>query len=361
MHIADVTMFYAARSGGIRRYLDVKHAWLPRRACRHTLVVPAGNGCEADVATLSLRSVPLPLSGGYRVPVGVRGAVRALTALHPQVIECADPYHLAWSVLRARDAAPCRAVAFCHSDLPQLVAGACGARAERLATRYLRRLYGEFDLVLAPSAFLARKLVALGVSRVEHQPLGVDVETFHPRRRSSELRRRLECGAPRRLLVYAGRYAREKNLEVLAAMARLLGDRYRLVLAGAGRLPSSLPENAIVLPYVGGRAELATLLASCDAFVHAGDQETFGLSVLEAMACAVPVVGASAAGVGEIVAQGGGITVVPRDARALADGVACLFERDLDATRAAARRNAERHAWEAVLETLLARYRMLAS
>jgi alpha-1,6-mannosyltransferase len=359
MHIADVTMFYAARSGGIRRYLDVKHRWLRQQAHRHTLVVPDRNGCTGDEATVALPSVALPLSGGYRVPVGVRRAARDIARLRPHVIEAGDPYHLAWAALRARDKLGARAVAFCHSDVPRLVAERYGARAERWAARYFRRLYREFDIVLAPSAFLVEKLKRWGVVRVAQQPLGVDADVFHPCRRSAEARASLGLESDVRLLVYAGRFAPEKNIPVLYEAMRALGREYALLLVGAGALPGARPANVHVLPYVAHRTELAVMLASCDAFVHAGNQETFGLAALEAMACGLPVVGVAEAGVAEIVTPGSGILVPPGDGDALALGVRRLFSGDVDAFEAEARRVAERYAWQPLLEQMLQRYRCM--
>lgn len=355
MHIADVTMFYAARSGGIRRYLDVKRAWLRQRAHRHTLVVPDRNGCAADEGTLPLPSVPLPLSGGYRLPVGMRRATHELVRLRPHLIEAGDPYHLAWAALRARDQLDARAVAFCHSDLPRLVAGRYGGRAERWAARYCGRLYRDFDAVLAPSAFLARKLEHWGVARVVQQPLGVDTEVFQPGLRTPAARASLGAAGGTRLLVYAGRFAPEKNLSVLIGAVRALGPPYHLLLIGAGALPS-LPSNVRVLPFIAERERLAAALANCDAFVHPGDQETFGLAVLEAMAAGLPVVGANEAGVAELVSPRCGVLIEPRNVAALADGITRLFASDTAALRAEARRVAEGYAWRPLLEQMLQRY-----
>lgn len=360
MHIADITMFYAARSGGIRRYLDVKHAWLQQRAHRHTLVVPDCNGCVADAATLALPSVPLPLSDGYRIPVGIRRAARAIVRLRPQIIEAGDPYHLAWAALSARDQLGTRAIAFCHSDVPRLLGGRYGGRAERWAARYFRRLYREFDMVLAPSAFLARKLQRLGLARVAQQPLGVDTGVFHPARRCAELRASLARERDARLLVYAGRFAPEKNLDVVLDAVHALGRPYELLLVGAGMLAEPIPDNARVVPFEAQRERLAAILASCDAFVHAGDQETFGLAALEAMACGLPVVGVTEAGIAEIVTPDCGVLVAPRDAAAFAAGIDALFRRDVETMGEAARAVAERYAWQPLLEQMLRRYRDLA-
>lgn len=357
MHIADVTMFYAAHSGGIRRYLDAKRHWLTRCGVRHTLIVPAHNGCADEPGMLYLPS--MPLAAGYRLPWGGRRAEELIAGARPQIVEAADPYHLAWAAVRARDRLHGRAVAFCHSNLPHLVRDRYGARAERVAVRYLHRLYSEFDLVLAPSRHVAHRLTEAGVRRVVHQPLGVDTATFTPTRRSPVLRASLQDDPACTLLVYAGRFAREKNLDVLIAAARELGARYRLLLVGAGALPSSLAPNVRVIGRLASRRDLATLLASCDAFVHAGDQETFGLAALEAMAAGLPVVGPRVAGVGELLGEGGGVPVEPRNPAALAAAVRRLSARAGADVRHEARTVALRHAWPVVFGQLLRRYEAL--
>jgi alpha-1,6-mannosyltransferase len=113
------------------------------------------------------------------------------------------------------------------------------------------------------------------------------------------------------------------------------------------------------VPYVSQREELARVLASCDAFVHPGDQETFGLAALEAMACGLPVIGAQAAGLAELVSPDVGLLVPPRDPRALADGIVALYERDAAALGVRARRLAERYAWGPLVGRIVDRYAAL--
>ena len=357
MHVADVTMFYAPESGGVRRYIEAKRAWLhTRNGCAHTLVVPQRRTQPSEAGTLGLRSVPLPLSNGYRVALRKAPAARALIELGPTIIEAGDPYTLAWAALEAGQRLAVPVIGFCHSDLPRLLGQRYGHRAEHIAARYYRGLYRQFDLVLAPSRTMTSRLRGWGVKRAHHQPLGVDLDLFHPQRRDLALRRKLGLRAHSRLLVYSGRFAREKNLEVLADAVRMLGSRYAALLIGAGKAPGHLPDNVRIVPFVPDRAELATLLASCDAFVHPGDQETFGLSALEAMACGLPVVGAQAAGIAELVSPDVGILVPPRNASALADAITALYEQDPRVVGARARRLAERYAWGPLLHRILERY-----
>jgi alpha-1,6-mannosyltransferase len=361
MHVADVTMFYAPQSGGVRRYIEAKRSWLAGRdGCFHTLVVPKARTAPVETGTVGLASVPLPLSRGYRVALRKSPAARALIALRPTLIEAGDPYTLAWAALDAGQALGIPVVGFCHSDLPRLLGQRYGRRAEHLAALYYRRLYREFDLVLAPSRSMTARLRGWGVKHAHHQPLGVDLDAFHPRRRDPTLRARLGLRPNTRLLVYAGRFASEKNLDVFASAMRLLGRRYVALWVGAGKTPPGLPENVRIHPFASVREELAALLASCDAFVHPGDQETFGLAALEAMACGLPVVGVQAAGVAELVTPDVGVLVPPRNARALADAIAGLYERDPVAIGVRARRFAERYAWEPLLNRIVGRYAALS-
>ncbi|HSQ04370.1 MAG TPA: glycosyltransferase, partial [Burkholderiales bacterium] len=250
MHVADVTMFYAARGGGIRSYVDAKRMWLRARGGHHTLLVPGANGCASDPCTIGLRSVPLPFSHGYRVPLGTRSTVNSLVSLKLHLVEAEDAWHLAWAVLRARDALQIPAVAFCHSNVPRWLAMRCGRNVERGAIRYCRALYRHFDLVLAPSAHLTTTLQSWGIERVQHQPLGVDLSIFNPRRRTTGLRERMGISERSRVLVYAGRFAAEKNLVDLTGAMRRLGPCYVLLLVGAGALPADLPANVRVIDYV---------------------------------------------------------------------------------------------------------------
>jgi alpha-1,6-mannosyltransferase len=361
MHIADVTMFYAPQGGGVRRYIEAKREWLLGTAgCAHTLLVPKSSSAPPEADTIALPSFPLPFSNGYRVAMRRSPAARRLVALRPSLIEAGDPYTLAWAALAAGDELGVPVVAFCHSDLPRLLGNRYGPRAERLASLYCARLYRRFDLVLAPSRNMAARLRSWGVKHAIHQPLGVDVALFHPRRRDPRLRQKIGVGSSARLLVFAGRFAAEKNLDVLADAMRMLDARYVAVLVGAGKAPANLPPNVRVLPYVSGRKALATLLASCDAFVHPGDQETFGLAALEAMACGLPVIGADAAGIAELVTRDTGTLVEPCSASALADGVVETFRGELAAMGLRARSLAEQYAWPLVLDSIVGRYSALA-
>ncbi len=130
----------------------------------------------------------------------------------------------------------------------------------------------------------------------------------------------------RRAVAFVGAKASAgKHLDVLAAAVARLGAPYVLVAIGAGPAPPPASARVRVLPFLAGIDSLATALASADGFVHAGDQETFGLSVLEALACGTPIVVRDAGGLGEIVDPGCGIAVASAEPAAFAEAIAALF------------------------------------
>lgn len=357
VHLIDATMFWSA-SGGVRRYITAKRRWMAQHTTwRHTVATPLPDS-RSD---LRMPSLPLPGSGGaYRLAWRRDASARRLLDAAPDLIESADPYRLAWASLDAARARNVPAVAFCHSNLERMAALAAGERwsgaARRAARRYAEHLYSQFDLVLAPSRAMVGHLAEWRIGGAVHQPLGVDTALFHPARRSARWRASLGLPADARLLVYAGRFAPEKNLAVLAGAVRRLGSRYWLLAVGRGPAPPS-GEHVIVLPAINEPALLATVLASADLFVHAGTQETFGLSVLEAMACATPVVCSAAEGLAENVDTTVGCGVHDTSIENFADAISCTFERDLPELGAAARRRAQACDWEHVLPGLWQHYR----
>jgi alpha-1,6-mannosyltransferase len=355
-HLVDVTLLFAPTSGGVRRYLLAKHAWLTQHErLKHTVLVPGPRDAGLPYGILNFGSPAIPFGGGYRAPLRMRAFREQLARLTPDVIEVGDPYHLAQQSLRVASERRIPAIAFCHSDIASLAGSLLGRRAGRAAERYLAGLYARFDLILAPSQIVAERLRAIGIRSVEVQTLGVDVTTFHPSARDPELRTLLGIPSGARLLVFAGRLSAEKRAHDLVAATRLLGDPYHLLLIGGGRVTPRAP-NVTVLDYQHDNRQLARLLASSDVFVHAGDQETFGLVVLEAMACGVPIVAARSGALPELVDDSVGATFEPRAPGDLALAVSAQFDRDLAAVGRAARKRAEANGWDTAFTQLLGRY-----
>jgi glycosyltransferase involved in cell wall biosynthesis len=157
---------------------------------------------------------------------------------------------------------------------------------------------------------LARELSGRGFKRILRWSRGVDHETFNASAATS-------LDFPRPIFLYAGRLAVEKNIDAFLS-TDLPGTK---LVAGDGperrRLEARYP-NARFLG-VKNSAELALLYASCDVFVFPSRTDTFGMVLLEAMACGAPVAAFPTPGPLDVVgASGAG--VLDEDLRAAALG-----------------------------------------
>ena len=353
--LVDTTMLYAPRSGGVKRYLLSKKAWLAdnRPDIAHSLVVPGARHRVGNDDVMRLHAAKLPFGDGYRWPSSVRRWGAWVAALKPSVIEAGDPYTPGQGALEAGQRVGCPVIGFCHSDPAGLAALHFGEWAKKPVEKRWARLFSQFDAVVSPSRFIARRLEEAGIQNIVIRPLGVEIDTFRPDRRDRQwLLDQLGLPDNARLLCFAGRPAKEKNIDVLIEAVQLLGDPYHLVLVGAG---TGMPpeDRVIAMAYETDPRAVSKIIASCDAFVHANDKEPFGLIVLEAMACGRPVVGVNAGGVAETVDTSVGQLADRAEPRAYAEAVSALFERDLDVVGRAARLKAETHfAWDRVFQDL---------
>jgi alpha-1,6-mannosyltransferase len=343
MHLVDTTLFYSPTSGGVKRYLDAKHAWLGiHTAWEHTIVVPGPEDRVDRGGVCTLGGFIVPGSFNYRLPLNPQRWTDLLLALEPSLIEAGDAFHPAWCAAHVARRRGIPVVAFYHSNLPQIIGRSAGGFGERTVGRYIKWLYERFDVVFAPSRLMCAYLNHLGVHHTMYQPLGVDTDVFSPERRTHDLREKLGLSPDSRVLVYAGRFAGEKNLPVLLQAFARLGRPYHLLMVGGDH--EARPEsNVTILPYRRDSGELAQLFASADALVHAGTKETFGLVILESMACGRPVVAVNAGAVPEFVDDSVGILSPPNNSLSMAEAIAALYDRDLDQMGAAARERVLQH------------------
>jgi glycosyltransferase involved in cell wall biosynthesis len=251
-----------------------------------------------------------------------------------------------------------------HTDFPRYVAALGGeGRLEDLARSYVRWFYRQMDEVLVSGTVYAEELARMGIdrSRLRDLPRGVDIELFAPGRRQPDFFARWGL-APGRVLLYAGRLSREKNLEALFEAFETLRNRgvaANLALVGDGpeRRALEMRWNAPGVAFTGYLAgeELATAYASADLFVFPSRTDTFGNAVLEAMASGVTPVVASEGGPAEQICHGETGLIVDLDRReALADAIQALLGAD-DLRRriaGAARASATSRSWDRLLGAL---------
>jgi alpha-1,6-mannosyltransferase len=361
MHVVDATLFFSPTSGGVKRYLLAKHEWMrSHTSWRHSLVVPGENESHSPGEISTVAGGLVPGAFNYRLPLNPLHWSRAIDRLEPDLIEVGDAFHPAWAAASVANRRGIPLIAFYHSNFPQLAGRRLGGAAQKFIETYVQFTYQRAQEVLAPSRHMCDYLHSIGVKHARCQPLGVDIDTFTPERRVRDLRAELGLPSGTRLLVFAGRFSAEKNIPVLIEAFRKLGSPYHLLLLGGDR--SARTDNVTRMPYCRDNRALAEYFASADAFVHAGAHETFGLVILEALACGRPVVAPRAGAIPELLDQNMGQLVdahadIDRAADELSAGVAALYERDIDALGRAARQHVlTNYSWTKVLQGLMARY-----
>ena len=377
MAVLDTTEWFAPTSGGIRTYLLEKQRYVAaRQELRHALVVPAAHDAivERDGARWYECAGPrVPQNDPYRLLTSVRRMRRVLAHEQPDVIELGSPALVPWVLFRALRGRDIPIVNFFHSHFPELAAGSARPvpwhrRQLHDATWwYARRLDARCSATIAASAFVADDLERAGIRNVVRIPLGVDLAHFTPARRANAAATRAEWKLPADgpLVTFVGRFAHEKELDVLMdawpAIERQTGAT--LVMAGDGPERVALQQRNTGrqvhwLPFIADRARLADLQAASRIYMATSPHETFGLAPLEAMACGTPVLAADGGGVREhVLSSGAGALFAPGNAHDLTEQAVALLRADLDAHGQRAHEFACReHSWESVFDRVFALY-----
>ena len=195
-----------------------------------------------------------------------------------------------------------------------------------LAGNLAGRLVSAFVAVSPETAEFARKRREIDERRLIVIPNGIELGRFHPAPAGRErVRRELGIADGAWVIGTVGRVAAEKNHALLvAAVAPLLGEATRLVIAGDGPLRAEVAELADKLGVarfvhlLGARRDVPEILNAFDTFVLSSNTEGLPLAIPEAMATALPVISTRVGGVPSVIDDGQtGFLVPPRDEKAL--------------------------------------------
>jgi len=231
---------------------------------------------------------------------------------------------------------------------------------ESILWGYLKWIHSRADLTLVTSPQLHSELLSKGFPRVDVWRKGIDTKKFHPKFKCETTRDFMTNGHPEDfLLLYVGRLGVEKRLKDIKSILKKLGPTTRLCIVGVGPQEEQLRSyfngtNTVFTGALHGEV-LSRHYASADVFVMPSDSETLGFVVLESMASGVPVVGAAAGGIPDLIHNHiNGYLVPPRDIPAFVRKINLLKDdkhmRDIMGTNA--RKETERWNWESATSIL---------
>lgn len=358
LRIAQLANLVGPASGGMKTAVDQLGRGYAAAGAARLLVTPGPRDERVVTAHGTIVRMRAPrVGGGYRMILEPWRVVDVLEDFAPTSLEISDKSTMV-PVARWARRRGVPTLLFSHERLDAMIALRTGLTAGvRAPVGVLNRvLVRQFDQVVVTSDYAMAELRAAAdaVGTTVHRvPLGVDLDTFTPPRRRPR--------APELRLVHVGRLSREKSplLAVEAALAlHRRGVPVRLDVYGAGPHADELRAAAGDAPvrfhgHVADRTALAARIGAADVALSVCPGETFGLAVLEALACGTPVVTADTGGARELVDHTCGAWAPPRP-DLLADAVAGLAARPSRGTRAAARARATGFSWSTTVQEMLA-------
>ncbi|MBB5918120.1 alpha-1,6-mannosyltransferase [Nocardia transvalensis] len=359
MRIVQLANFYTPASGGLRTCVDEIGRGYVAAGHDRVLVVPGLS--DADDRTDAGRRITVrgPRFGtaGYHV-LTARRTRPLLERLRPDVLECSDKLSMRWLAPWARRAGV-PLVLFSHERIDAILRTRVppGFPLVTAADLANRRLAARVEHIVVTSEFARAEFARIGARNVHRIPLGVDLDTFRPIEGPVP-------GHPPVRLIMVSRLSREKHPERAIEALRLLrhtGVDARLTVVGDGPLREALADLAADLPvhfrgHVSGRNTVAAMIADADIALCPSPAETFGLAVLEALACGTPVVVPSAGAARELLGPPGSGIECDGTPTGLADAVHTLLALPAESRRRAARHSAERFPWSATVTGMLTLY-----
>jgi glycosyltransferase involved in cell wall biosynthesis len=247
--------------------------------------------------------------------------------------------------------------------------------ARAVASSWSRADYRLIDGLVVPSRWMQGLVRSYGVDcPIEVIPTGIDPDDFSLAPDvMGEAAARFHVKVPdisgRRILLYTGRIAKEKNIDFLLGVMQRIRESAPdalLVLAGRGPQEARLQESVRAqgleahVRFAGylDRRELTYVLSRAEAFVFASKTETQGLVLVEAMMCRVPVVAVRARGTEEFLVDDKGGYLVEEDVEQFAAKVRLLLsDRDTQRQkREEARTAAQEWTAQSMTSRLLALY-----
>ncbi len=331
-------------------------AWFPQvngvvRTIAATVSELLKRGHEVELLTPeNFATLPLPFYSSIRLAIAPRpGARRILDRFEPDIVHISTEGPIGWS---ARSWCRARNVPFTtafHTRFPDYVAMRTGISADRFWP-IMRQFHAPSAAVLIATPSLADELAGRGITQTRRWSRGIDHAIFRP---DGSVHPAL-ADLPRPILLNVGRVAVEKNLEAFLDID-MPGSK---VIVGDGPALAELRVRYPAVRFLGSLSgdDLAAAYRGADCFVFPSRTDTFGLVIIEALACGLPVAAYPVSGPVDIIgANGRGSDEdLPGAIGALGEDLDEAIQAALKVDRSLAAAYGECYSWERATDQFLA-------
>ena len=307
------------------------------------------------------RVIRTPAIPFLQFPVGVPNLTlqSTLAEYKPDAIHVASPFLLGGQAIAAANRLGIPTVAIYQTDIAGYLQRYGMQFARPLVDKMVAAIHTPATLNLAPTPETAAYLLKLGVPRVAIWGRGVDLDLFHPQRRTAShsiaadsVGQHAAASAGPLTIGFVGRLAPEKQVHKMKTLFGIPNTRFVVVGDGPERRRLEADFAGYPVTFTGALRgeELAEAYAGLDVFVHFGTEETFGQTIQEAQATGLPVVAPASGGPRFLIEHGtSGYLADPKDPASFVDYVTRLTQDAALRSRmgVSARRSVLSKSWDA--------------
>ena len=199
----------------------------------------------------------------------------------------------------------------------------------------IKNVLKRADCVLVVSNALRHEVIATGVTGISQKTKlswnSVDVGKFCDDENNSFKNENNLLDKP--IVMFVGNLIKRKNVESLLEAKKIANSEYYLVIVGDGPLFKKLnkkveEENIRDVIFTGSRDDVENIIPSCDVLILPSFSESFGLVLIEALACGKPVIGSNVGGISEIITNDVGLLVNPEKVSSIARAIDKVINED---------------------------------
>ena len=203
----------------------------------------------------------------------------------------------------------------------------------------IKKVLKDADVVLAVSNALKEEIINTKIPNIRKKVRlhwnAVDIDKFKTTKENEskfkkELVQEFNIDADKPIILFVGNIIKRKNVDLLLEAKKQMGTKANLVIVGDGPLLEQLKakvekEHLDNVYFTGSRNDVEDIIPSCDILVLPSLSESFGLVLIEALACGKPVIGSNVGGIKEIITEDVGLLINPNDIKDLANAIDKLF------------------------------------